>query len=276
MKPRYPQAEAATAAFVKERRAIHKAVSKDLVVRELAKEAKKEKPASFPNHPISDDIFFGFLRRHGFSFRIPSNVKSLAKKEAVRRVRGFWQWLITLLDGAIPVALGSTDFIHPKWGRFPPSCRRNKDEVPGRFGDTAAIISHTGESSTVMRVIEGWGDRFSTYILCGGPGGLDLPVGVVFKGTGQKLKAEELDYYKSLPNIVVFFQENAWVDTSIELKVVEKMITPIAAKIKKTFTEQQEGFPGILLIEDNFKPHFAEYSSLHFTDLSYPVDVCIC
>ncbi len=76
------------------------------------------------------------------------------------------------------------------------------------------------------------------------------------------MKKEELDFYKTLKNIVVLFQENAWVDTAIELKLVEGMMKPIVAKVKKTFDDKAEGFPGVILIQDNFKPHFAEYCNL--------------
>jgi hypothetical protein len=70
---------------------------------------------------------------------------------------------------------------------------------------------------------------------------------------------EELSFYKTLKNIIVLFQPNAWVDTSIELKIVELMMKPIVQKVKKSFTEAGELFPGVLLIQDNFSPHFAEY-----------------
>ncbi|MFI5419844.1 MAG: hypothetical protein ACHQ1H_02640 [Nitrososphaerales archaeon] len=261
-KPLYPNGEKTVAVLVKERRRKHQAVSKGMVIRELAKAAKAEDAALFALHPITDDIFFGFLWRCGFSFRLPSNVKSLAKSEAVKRIRGFWCWLIRVLKGDIPISLGETDSIHPKYGRFPPRARRNKDEVPGNFGDSAKIVSLTGESATVLQIPEGWGDRLCTMNISSGPGGMDTPVGLVFKGTGVRLKAEELDYYKTLKNIVVTFQENAWVDTKIELKFVESMIKPIVAKVKKYFVDKGEPFPGVLLIQDNFKPHFAEYCFL--------------
>ena len=42
------------------------------------------------------------------------------------------------------------------------------------------------------------------------------------------------------------------------------MIKPIVAKAKREFSEFGQPFPGILLIEDNFKPHFAEYTHFVF------------
>lgn len=180
----------------------------------------------------------------------------------MKRIRGFWKWLIKLYKGEIPIVIGETDEILPKYGRFPPLGRINSDEVPGKFGGTDSILSLEGESSTILRVLEGWGDRICTWRLTAGPGGLQFPVGVIFKGTGLKLSQEELDYYKTLPNIVVLFQVNAWVDTTIELKLVELMMKKIVSNKKEIFAAAGQRFPGLLLIEDNFKPHFAQYTSL--------------
>ena len=257
--PFYPKAEASVATLVKDRRKEHRTVSKALVVDELSKEAKKEKPDIFKAHPISDDIFFGFLWRNGFSFRLPSSIKALSKVEAAKRVRGFWNWFRRLLSGEIPIEIGLSDAIDSKYGRFLPFCRKNKDEVPGIFGDSHIIISLRGEGATIQRAPEGWGDRYCTWILLGGPDGLDDLVGIVFKGTGLKLKQEEFDYYKELKNVVVMFQENAWVDGKIELKVVDSILKPMVTKVKEKCKAKAIDFPGVVLIEDNFKPHFAEY-----------------
>jgi len=258
-KARFPKAETAVAVTVRSRREHHLVVSKAFILRELSLEAKKENKDLLEKHPISDDIFFGFLWRNKFSFRKPSNVKSLTKAESMRRIRGFWKWLIKLFKGEIPIALGESDAILPKYGRFPPLSRLNSDEVPGKFGGTDSIVSIQGESATILRVVEGWGDRILTWRLTAGPGGLQLPVGIIFKGTGLKLTQDELDYYKTLPNVVVLFQVNAWVDTTIELKLVEVMMKKIVSNKKALFAASNQPFPGLLLIEDNFKPHFALY-----------------
>jgi hypothetical protein len=244
-----------------ERRKESKAVSKTFIIDALTREAKKENPIFFTvlKRLISDDIFFGFIWRQGLAFRKPSSFKSLAKSESIRRVRGFWKYLLKILSGQIPIALGQTDTIHPIHGRFPFYCRKNKDEVPGVFGDTRRVISIRGESATSLRVLEGWGDRLCTMVLCAGPAGLETPIGVIFKGEGLKLPANEFEYYKSLKNIVVFFQTKAWVDTRIEMKLVEGMMKPIIAKERKSFVDLGQPFPGLLLIQDNFSPHFSEY-----------------
>ncbi len=71
---------------------------------------------------------------------------------------------------------------------------------PLPFGDTSKIISITGESSTILRVLEGWGDRICTLILTVGNEGLVLPIGVVFKGTGIRLKHEK-EHSSKLKNV---------------------------------------------------------------------------
>ncbi len=263
-KARFPKAEGVVAEVVRSRRRLHLVVSKGFIIRELTSEAKKENKDLLAKHPITDDIFFGFLWRHKFSFRKPSNVKTLTKAESMKRIRGFWKWLIKLLKGEIPIALGESNQILPKFGRFPPKSRLNSDEVPGRFGGTDSIVSIQGEGSTILRVLEGWGDRICTWRLTAGPGGFALPVGVIFKGTGLKLTEDELNYYKSLPNIVVLFQANAWVDTTIELKLVELMMKKIVLYKKAEFTAAGEPFPGLLMLVDNFKPHFAPYKTSLF------------
>jgi hypothetical protein len=264
-KPAFPNSEARLAAEIKKRRAEHKCVTKLWALAELRKFSREENPELYQKLKVDDDVFYGFLVRQGFSFRKPSNTKSISKSEATQRLRGFWLWLIDLFSGKIPITLGTSSSIDPVFGRFPLSCRWNKDEVPLPFGDVAKILSVTGERATVLRVLEGWGDRICTLILNIGWEGLILPVGVIFKGTGQKLKDEEWARYSSLKNIAVSFQEKAWVDTRIELKLVERMIKPAVSRLRATFPAGE--FPGVILIQDNFKPHFAEcvcfYNSLH-------------
>ena len=169
-----------------------------------------------------------------------------------------------MLTGKIIISIGFSVIINSKCGRFPFNCRWNKDEVPGTFGEIARIVSVRGERSTITRVIEGWGDRICTLVINIGPEGLQLPVGVVFKGAGLKLKEEEWESYRSKKNIFVCFQEKAWVDTKTELKLIEGMIKPAVTRLRNVYAAKGENFPGVILIEDNFKPHFAEYSSIFY------------
>jgi hypothetical protein len=260
-KAAFPRTESRVAALVRERRSAHRVVSKSLIIEKLREEAKAENPTLFSRLKVDDDVFFGFIWRHGFSFRKPSNTKSLAKSEAVKRLRGFWLWIIRLLSGSIPIYIGDLNVTDDaRYGRFPLDCRWNKDEVPGTFGDIARLISLRNEKATVLRTVGGWGDRICTLIINIGPTGLQLPVGVVFKGSGQKLKDEEVSYYKTLTNIFVCFQEKAWVDTRIEIKLINGIIKPAVARLKDSYESRGKSFPGVLLIEDNFKPHFSEYS----------------
>lgn len=266
-KPLFPKAEEKVAQTIRERRQSNSLVSKEWVLEQLRMEAKKENRVKYDKHEVSDDVFYAFLWRHGFSFRKPSNVKALSKTESVLRMRGFFNWTMDLLAGKIPVSIGETDEINPKFGRFPLICRANSDEVPGIFGGGDVTISVTGEGSTILRVPEQWGTRFCTWRLTAGPQGLHLPVAIVFKGTGKQLTEDELSLYKTLKNVVVLFQSNAWVDTTIELKIVEQVFKPMFAKVKRSFADNKQPFPGILLIEDNFTPHFAEYVFLGYDGL---------
>ena len=51
-------------------------------------------------------------------------------------------------------------------------------------------------------------------------------------------------------------------DTKTKLKLIEGMIKPAVTRLRNVYAAKGENFPGVVLIEYNFKPHFAEYSSI--------------
>jgi hypothetical protein len=111
-------------------------------------------------------------------------------------------------------------------------------------------------------VPEGWGDRVCTLILVVGPSGLQLPISIVFKGQGKYLKEAESALYNKLTHVMVHFQENAWVDAVIEREFIKNTLALHVSKLRERYAAGQ--FPGVLLLQDNFKPHFNEYLCLWF------------
>ena len=107
-------------------------------------------------------------------------------------------------------------------------CREGKDEVAGYYGDPKFdIISLFGEFSTKVLMPECWGVRIASMAVTLTPFKM-LKIGLVFKGKGLRISKEEDAFYKTLNNIVVFFQPKAWVDSDTELKIAQAILIPHA------------------------------------------------
>jgi len=87
-------------------------------------------------------------------------------------------------------------------------------------------------------------------------GELVLPVALIVRGTGKRVKKEELEFYEKLKKfVVVFWQKKAWIDRFIEKKVIEKLVLPYRKRIKADFAREGMEFPGLLLLEDRGPGH---------------------
>jgi len=259
-KPSFPKTESTLAELIRKKRLAHFTVSKFWVMEEYRKLAKQENADLFAKLKVDVDIFLAFLKRNELAFRRPSNVKPMSLEESQKSVRGWFRWLKELLDGTIEVEIGEATVIDPILGRFPFDCRINVDEVAGYLGDPGMnIISVKGEKHTKILVPDGWGDRICTLIVVVTPLKLIPHLGIVFRGTGKRLSAKELDFYKTLANVEIFFQAKAWVNTAIELEFVSRILVPYVEEVKQSYKDSGKPFPGILDVEDNFSAHMTSY-----------------
>lgn len=258
----FPATEADLAAQIRIKRERNLSVSAELTMEEYQRLAFKENKDLAAKSKFSEDLFYAFLKRQRLARRKPSNIKSMTLKESQQLVRGFLQYLLSILIGLILVAVGSkSPTIDPTFGRFPLDCRLNKDEVGGYLGEPSLdIISELGESSTKALMLEHWGERIATLIVTLTPLKM-LKMGIVFRGGGKRLAKDEDAYYKTLEHVEVFFQKKAWVDGTVELEIVKRILIPHAKAVKADYVARGMEFPGILDVEDNFSAHLDQYPS---------------
>src|SRR5262249_15928337 len=85
----------------------------------------------------------------------------------------------------------------------------------------------------------------------------------ILKGTGKKVKTAELDFYKKLEQfVVVFWQQKAWIDSSVELMVIEKLVLPYRRRMEELYAGEGKTFPGLLLLEGRGPGHDDPFASL--------------
>jgi hypothetical protein len=125
----FPKSEEKVAIEIRNRRQKSKIVTKDWVISEIRKLASTENPTLFAKLKVEDDVFFAFMKRHRFSFRKPSNTKAMTLEKGQKLVRGFFQWLLKLLNDDFGDGIKRTRVMDAVYGRYPLDCRANKDEV---------------------------------------------------------------------------------------------------------------------------------------------------
>lgn len=257
----FPKTETALREEVGLKRGKSHTVTFEWIMQRYKELANSENSVLAGTTKFGEDIFYAFLRRKGLARRKPSNIKPMTVADSMRAFRGFHQYLIKILKGDIPIAIGSKEpTIHPIWGRFPLDCRVNKDEVPGVFGDPSRkIISIRGESSTKVVMLEGWGDRIATLVMTLTSDGKLLTIVIIFKGRGKRVAKDESAKYDTLSSIKVLWQPKAWNDGATEQKIVGLVLVPYAKKMRQEYLQRGEKFPGILDVEDNFSAHLNAY-----------------
>ena len=70
----------------------------------------------------------------------------------------------------------------------------------------------------------GLDERQCTLQLCFSPEGYPMKFKIIFRGKGKQIKALEKKAYH--PKVDIFWQENAWADTSVSCEWVEKTLKP--------------------------------------------------
>ena len=158
-----------------------------------------------------------FARRFGISLRRKSNSKAEAIEVRLPKIR---RWHARLRRR---VRRGPAEKLHPKWGRWLAENRLAADQVGCNL--RAGLQSTYDEKGTSRVWIAGSpaddGKRFCTLNMivranngdpskprCGQP-----KLGIIFRGTGQKVGQKERDGYH--PDVMVRFQKKAWADDEL-------------------------------------------------------------
>ena len=109
-------------------------------------------------------------------------------------------WHLKLREGLIKSKPNGNRQLHPTWGRFRPSMRYNLDQVPMAF---CLQTNNTYEKGDVGRYERVWcanpgsglDKRQCTLQVCFSPENNQLKIEVIFRGSGQRIKAQEQAAY---------------------------------------------------------------------------------
>lgn len=126
-------------------------------------------------------------------------------------IRQFHTWLIYGLQRSGPQAC-------TKYGRFPPSRIFHMDQVPLAFvNGSRRTLNTRGKRCQISAPRSGDDKRFCTLqvTICAKADTQPVKLEIIFAGTGKQLSRDELDLYKSLPNVRVRFQPKAWADEDV-------------------------------------------------------------
>jgi hypothetical protein len=142
--------------------------------------------------------------------------------------------------------------------------------VPGFFGDKKNIISLLGEKATHLRMPDGSEDRICTYVLefCA-DGSLISPVIVIFKGTGKRVKADDMANFAQFKDVHVLWQKKAWIDTKLEREVLMNQHRVEIKRKKKEYADRNAVYPGAYLIHDAGPGHDDVYASFRISPTSF-------
>jgi hypothetical protein len=109
-----------------------------------------------------------------------------------------------------------------------------------------------------VRTIAGWGDRIATMVLGVAASGNLLDIVLIFKGKGN-IRQDETNFYNSLKNVHVIWQENAWIDAPGEKQVLKLMIIPYVKAVNEDLGEGE-----FLLAHDRGPGHDDECDRITF------------
>jgi hypothetical protein len=159
----------------------------------------------------------GFSKRWNISSQCPTNNHTTPIAERVPAIQKFHQFLIYNMQGRLPVR-------HPVYGHFAPDQIFHLDQVPLPFAAaTQRTLNAKGQQCTIKQPGgSGATKRFCTLqvCICARADRQIVRIEIYFRGKGHVSKAEK-DYYASLDNVIVRFNEKAWSDESTAMETLE-------------------------------------------------------
>jgi hypothetical protein len=185
----------------------------------------------------SRNWFSRFLARHGYKHRRPTNKKAASVEDKLPKIR-LWH---RRLQHYVSQPGGAN---HPIYGRFAPGNILNVDQVGMNLTERSSKTTLAKHGQEVVRIAtkKGSDKRFCTLQLAINLNtrwqtvdGVKIniqpqpPLAVIFRGTGARISAEERAAYH--PSIHVYFQKNAWMDTDLQAKWVERTLKPYCTEV---------------------------------------------
>ena len=150
----------------------------------------------------------GFKRRHRISNQLRTDKKSHSFKEREQDVRSFHRGIFLLQNVIMPLR-------DLNWGHWVPSQVYHMDQIPLPFClSNKRSLNPIGKYCWIRDVGKGGLDKRQATIMLTlrAEGDQDVKCVLIVAGAGLEVPVEELEYYKSLKHVVVYFQKKAWCD----------------------------------------------------------------
>ena len=201
-------------------------------------------PAYQTSFKASNGWRTNFIRRRNLKYR---RRKSGKTSSADKHIPKFLSFLSRLrFDILVPRDGEDIDSIY---GRFPPERRYNIDQVPLPFVVSQEFTFTLNEDTNIHITCPNETLRKRQWTMhltvnAGEGENKDAWVDLVTKGTGTRVKAEEVSRYH--PSVGMFWQKNAWVDGRVMVELAKKFVR------KKALVHGDEW---VLLYADNLSAH---------------------
>ena len=158
----------------------------------------------------------GFTRRWAITSQSVTNNHTTPIAERVPDIKKFHQFLIYEMQGRLPQRF-------PVYGHFPPDCIFHLDQVPLPFAPPNQRTLHAKGTQCTIKQPGGSGatKRFCSLqiCICAHAGKQIVNIEIYFKGKGHVTK-EELDFYNTLDNITIRFNDKAWSDEATAMEAL--------------------------------------------------------
>jgi hypothetical protein len=159
-----------------------------------------------------------FCARWDITHQCRTNKHKTPVQDRLPAIRKFHTFLIYGLQRTHPQRC-------PKYGRFPPHLMYHMDQVPLAFSPGSKRTLNMKNEPCEMAEPGGSGasKRFCTLqvCICAKADEQRVNIEIYFRGKGNRLSQVEKDFYATLPNINVRFQEKAWVNEIIAMEWLE-------------------------------------------------------
>jgi hypothetical protein len=185
--------------------------------------AREENPDA-PRLPRSSITYF--IKQYKIKLRRVQRKNRVNNEKFAPKLQ---HWHSTLREGLIKTGRTKAHY-DSKWGRFRPSRRYNVDQVPMPFAidrKTTYEVNVPKEERRAHRVWvsnpgSGLDKRQCSLQVCFSPEDNTVKVGIIFRGTGTRIKADEKAAYH--PSIDVYWQKNAWADRAVSVEWVQRTL----------------------------------------------------
>ena len=229
-----------------------------------------------PSATVRKHVITTFLKRHNIRMRARQRNKKAPKQDFEV---GLKKWHATTREKLVRTA--RNDGYDQKWGRFTPRQRLNVDQSPLPFAvTTKRTYEYIGEGEEqrnhkvwISQPGSGLDKRQCTLQVCFRPTGGQPKIGIIFRGTGKRISADEKEAYH--PDVDIYFQENAWADTNVSVEWVKRTLTE-SVKDDERFVLFCDNLTG--QVSSEFKEAVAKLGGVVWyglpgaTDLWQPVD----